>query len=275
MKTISRTIKHDEVLGLEAFCLQGYAQPFPKHFHDYYVLGFVVSGERELLCNGLNLQVFPGNLLIFNPRDNHECVSTSRAPLLHYLGFNILKKRMEETGESCLPQFKPTVFSDESAGSNFLELYQLIMQPSDELRKEELFYVLFSRLFGKYAHTSLQSRPLRSSQIKEACEYLESHASETITLDDICQRVSVSKSSLIRSFSKQLGLTPHSYLMSIRVKEAQTFLKQGIPPSLAALKSGFADQAHFSNVFNRLTGLTPGSYQNVFLKKAPSSNDSN
>ena len=268
------------MLGLEAFCLQGYAQPFPRHFHDYYVLGFVVSGERELLCNGLNLQVFPGNLLIFNPRDNHECVSTSRAPFLHYLGFNILKKRMEEismelTGESCLPQFKPTVFSDESACNAFLELHRLIMQRSDELRKEELFYVLFSRLFRKYAHTSLQSRPLRSSQIKAVCEYFESHASETITLDDICQRVSVSKSSLIRSFSKQLGLTPHSYLMSIRVKEAQTFLKQGIPPSLAALKSGFADQAHFSNVFNRLTGLTPGSYQNVFLKKAPSSNESN
>lgn len=275
MKTISRTIRHDEVLGLEAFCLQGYAQPFPKHFHDYYVLGFVVSGERELICNGLNLKLSPGYLLIFNPRDNHECVSASRAPFLHYLGFNILKKRMEEismelTGESYLPQFKPTVFSDESACSAFLELHRLITQRSDELRKEELFYVLFSRLFGKYTHTSLQSRPLRSSQIKEACKYLESHASETITLDDICQRVSVSKSSLIRSFSKQLGLTPHGYLMS----EAQTFLKQGIPPSLAALKSGFADQAHFSNVFNRLTGLTPGSYQNVFLKKAPSSNDS-
>ena len=28
MKTISRTIKHDEVLGLEAFCLQGYRE-FP------------------------------------------------------------------------------------------------------------------------------------------------------------------------------------------------------------------------------------------------------
>lgn len=166
-------------------------------------------------------------------------------------------------------------FSDESACNAFLELHRLIMQRSDVLRKEELFYVLFSRLCGKYTHTSLQSRPLRSSQIKEACEYLESHSSETITLDDICQRLSVSKSSLIRSFSKQLGLTPHSYLMSIRIKEAQTFLKQGIPPSRAALKSGFADQAHFSNVFNRLTGLTPGSYQNVFLKKAPSSNDSN
>ena len=49
METFSRTIRHDEVLGLEAFCLQGYAQPFPRHFHDYYVLGFVVSGERELL----------------------------------------------------------------------------------------------------------------------------------------------------------------------------------------------------------------------------------
>ena len=46
---------------------------------------------------------------------------------------------MELTGESCLPQFKPTVFSDESAGSTFLELHQLIMQRSEELRKEELF----------------------------------------------------------------------------------------------------------------------------------------
>ncbi|WP_370746270.1 helix-turn-helix domain-containing protein [Parasutterella sp.] len=45
-------------------------------------------------------------------------------------------------------------------------------------------------------------------------------------------------------------------------------------PSEAAMKSGFADQAHFSNVFNRLTGLTPGSYQKIFLKKAHSSNDS-
>lgn len=279
METISRTIRHDEVLGLEAFCLQGYAQPFPRHFHDYYVFGLMVSGERELLCNGLELQLSPSNLLIFNPRDNHECVSTAASPLLHYLGFNISEERMKEislelTGESFLPQFKPTVFSDESAESAFLELHQLIMQDTDELRKEELFFVLFSRLFRKYTHTSLRSRPLRSAQIKEACDYLESHASETITLDDICQRVSVSKSSLIRSFSKQLGLTPHSYLMSIRVKKAQLLLKQGVASSEAAIKSGFADQAHFSNVFNRLTGLTPGSYQNIFLKKAPSSNDS-
>lgn len=279
METISRTIRHDETLGLEAFCLQGYAQPFPRHFHDYYVLGFMVSGERELLCNGLKLQLSPSNLLIFNPRDNHECVSTVGSPLLHYLGFNIAEERMKEisselTGERWLPQFKPTVFSDESAESAFLELHQLVMQSSDELRKEELFFVLFSRLFRKYAQASLRSRPLRSSQIKEACDYLETHTSETVKLDDICQRVSVSKSSLIRSFSKQLGLTPHSYLMSIRVKKAQLLLKQGVAPSEAAIKSGFADQAHFSNVFNRLTGLTPGSYQNIFIKKAPSTNDS-
>ena len=258
METISRTIRHDEVLGLEAFCLQGYAQPFPRHFHDYYVLGFVVSGERELLCNGLNLQVFPGNLLIFNPRDNHECVSTSRAPFLHYLGFNILKKPMEEismelTGDELSSAIQtncffltnpPAMLSWNCTGSS-------CSVPMNS-GKKSCFYVLFSRLFRKYAHTSLQSRPLRSSQIKEACEYLESHASETITLDDICQRVSVSKSSLIRSFSKQLGLTPHSYLMSIRIKEAQTFLKQGIPPSRAAFKKAALPIKRISQTY--LTG---------------------
>ena len=142
---------------------------------------------------------------------------------------------------------------------------QIILDSSD---------VLFSRFFEKDAHSSVLSRPLRSFQIKQACDYLEEHASEAVTLDDICQKVAVSKSSLIRSFSKQLGLTPHSYLLNIRIKRAQGLLKQGIPPSLVALKSGFADQAHFSNVFNRLTGLTPSSYQNIFIKKASPRHDS-
>ncbi|MFR8015033.1 helix-turn-helix domain-containing protein [Parasutterella sp.] len=56
--------------------------------------------------------------------------------------------------------------------------------------------------------------------------------------------------------------------------KARIYVKQGIPPSLVALKSGFADQAHFSNVFNRLTGLTPSSYQNIFIKKASPRHDS-
>ena len=280
MEPLSRTIRHDETLKVDAYCLKCYLQPFPKHFHDYFVFGYIVSGERELLCNGLRFHLSPNNLLIFNPQDTHECDPVAGSPLLHYLGFNISEERMKEisfelTCKNPLPNFNPTAFSDEKSESAFLELHQLVLQGSNDLRKEELFYVLFSRLFEKNAHSSMLSRPLQSFQIKDACDYLEEHASEAVTLDDICQRVAVSKSSLIRSFSRQLGLTPHSYLMSIRIKEAQTFLKQGIPPSRAALKSGFADQAHFSNVFNRLTGLTPGSYQNVFLRKAPSSNDSN
>ena len=273
MEPLSRTIRHDETLEVEAYCLKGYLHPFPRHFHDYYVFGYILSGERELLCNGLSFHLSPHNLLIFNPRDNHECVSASCSPLLHYLGFNISEERMkavsfELTGKDSPPEFKPTVFSDESAGSAFLELHQLVMQSSDDFRTEELFYVLFSRLLEKNAHSSMLSQRLRSFQIKEACNYLEDHAPEAVTLDDICHRVAVSKSSLIRSFSRQLGLTPHSYLLSIRIKRAQVLLKQGIAPFLVALNSGFTDQAHFSNVFSRLTGLTPGNYQNIFLKKA-------
>lgn len=54
MESLSRTIRHDEALKLEAYCLKNYLQLFPRHFHDYYVFGFIVSGERELLCNSLS-----------------------------------------------------------------------------------------------------------------------------------------------------------------------------------------------------------------------------
>lgn len=112
MESLSRTIRHDEALKLEAYCLKNYLQLFPRHFHDYYVFGFIVSGERELLCNSLSFHLSPHNLLIFNPRDNHECVSATYSPLLHYLGFNISVKRMkaissELTGKNSLPEFNP------------------------------------------------------------------------------------------------------------------------------------------------------------------------
>ena len=40
----TRTIHYDAELAIEAYWLQNVLEPFPDHFHDYYLIG---SSRRE------------------------------------------------------------------------------------------------------------------------------------------------------------------------------------------------------------------------------------
>ena len=55
--------------------------------------------------------------------------------------------------------------------------------------------------------------------------------------------------------------------LNIRIGEAKKLLEQGLPPIEAALQTGFSDQSHFTNYFNRFIGLAPGVYREIFLAK--------
>lgn len=68
-----RTVKYDAGLNLEAYHFQGIMQKFPNHFHEYYVIGFIEKGHRHLSCGNKEYTIAPGDLILFNPRDNHAC----------------------------------------------------------------------------------------------------------------------------------------------------------------------------------------------------------
>ena len=73
MKKETRTVVYDDELRLEAYRFEGIVQPFPNHFHEYYVIGFVESGERCLSCKNKEYVIKKGNVILFNPGDNHAC----------------------------------------------------------------------------------------------------------------------------------------------------------------------------------------------------------
>jgi transcriptional regulator GlxA family with amidase domain len=71
---------------------------------------------------------------------------------------------------------------------------------------------------------------------------------------------------LLRSFTKQNGISPYSYLESIRIGKAKKLLEQGIAPIDVAIQTGFTDQSHFTNFFKKFIGLTPKQYMNIYIK---------
>ena len=94
---------------------------------------------------------------------------------------------------------------------------------------------------------------------------MEMHFKERIYLDQICRCAGLSKSTLLRAFTKSKGVTPYRYLETIRINEAKKLLAEGMTPVEAAIETGFSDQSHFSNYFNQFIGLTPGIYREIFL----------
>ena len=76
-----RIVCYDEQLKLEAYRFQGYQRSFPNHFHEYYVLGFVEDSQRLLTYQNREYLVEEGDLLLFNPRDNHSCRQVGDRPI--------------------------------------------------------------------------------------------------------------------------------------------------------------------------------------------------
>ena len=76
MNRETRTVCYDEDLNMEAYHLEGLVRPFPSHFHEHYVIGYVEEGRRHLKCGTREFLVRPGDVILFNPGDSHCCIKT-------------------------------------------------------------------------------------------------------------------------------------------------------------------------------------------------------
>ncbi len=272
MKNEVRTVVYDEALGVEAYRFEGIVQPFPNHFHEYYVIGLVEAGERALSCKNQEYAIKQGDILLFNPGDNHACVQSDDGTL-DYRGLNITKEVMldlaeEVTGKRELPGFSRPVIRDEEAACYLWPLHELIMSGSGEFSKEEDLLLLLSLLIQHYAQPFERCIPECGAAIEQACAFMEDHYAEHIALEQICRRAGSSKSTLLRAFTRSKGVTPYRYLENIRIGRAKKLLEQGASPLEAALQTGFSDQSHFTNYFSRFIGLSPGVYRDIFWGKS-------
>ena len=272
MKKEIRTVVYDEELRIEAYCFEGIVQPFPKRFHEYYVIGFIEGGERRLTCRSREYDICRGDVLLFNPGDSHACVQ-SDGGVFNYRGFNLSKEVMAElaeelTGKKELPGFSENVIHDKEAVCYLRPLHEMVMEGCAEFGKEENLLLLLGLLIQRYGHPFEECIPECGAETERACSFMEQHYAEHIYLDQICRCAGLSRSTLLRAFAKCKGVTPYSYLENIRIGAAKKLLEQGVSPAEAAIRTGFSDQSHFTNYFSRFIGLAPGVYRDIFLKKS-------
>lgn len=268
MKKEIRTVVFHDRLRLESCRFTGIEQPFPNHFHDHYVIGYIEGGRRSLTCRNRTRVIQKGDLILFNPGDSHGCTQTGNDALTYRslnVPRNVMQKLAEDvTGSHDLPGFSPNVITDEEAVYCLIPLHEMLMGGGCEPGWEEKLLFLLSILIQKYSRPFQQCIPACRDEIEKVCAYMEQNYAGHITLDQLCRCAGLSKSTLLRAFTKSKGVTPYSYLENIRIGRAKQLLEQGVSPVEAALQTGFSDQSHFTNYFTRFIGLPPGSYRRMF-----------
>ena len=98
--------------------------------------------------------------------------------------------------------------------------------------------------------------------LRPVTEYIQSHYSEDITVEGLAAMIGKSPSRFRSQFGRTFGISPGSYITATRLNAARRLLEttDKLVSEIAA-ETGFWDQSHFTKIFKRERGVTPGEYR--------------
>ena len=251
-----RLITDNLFCEVEAYELDQIHSALPRHFHTHYALG----DEDVFLSRG--------DVILLNPGDRHSC-SPLAGKALKFTGLNMSESFFEKIfqdhmQEDCRPLFSEKAVSDTGLAQCVRKIHAMVCERPMERRLPECADYLFQILFERCKGEARSGNAREKNAVSSMCHYMDSRYAEPISLAALSQISGLSKSTLTRCFERQMKISPYGYLTNVRIRQAKRFLACGLSPSDVAMRTGFADQSHFTNRFRQHTGLTPGEYRKIF-----------
>ena len=109
---------------------------------------------------------------------------------------------------------------------------------------------------------SARVSPLPKWRLRRVVDYVEAHISEAISLADLAAAAGLSRTHFTAQFRLATSCRPHDFILLQRIGAAERLLLQTSRELLdIALTVGFQTQAHFSTVFKRFIGESPGRWR--------------
>lgn len=283
MREEIRTYYCDSEFGIEVCHFQQIKHDFPIHFHEYYIVGVIENDcretpweEREILMELVyDKKPHPlraGDILLCNPYDCHSCRHLGNGYYSYYnvaIRPDVMRNVLQcIRGREALPDFSRQVIQNDELQCLVREMYEAVKGNEGRFLKEELLFSIVDTLFEQNAGQGDEWEETGVS-LDCICAYIEEHFDSHMDLDMLGGMFGYSKYHLIRVFSREKGISPHGYLESIRIKRAKLLLREGCAPGIAAQKTGYYDQSHFTKVFKRIVGLTPRQFIRYNRKPLP------
>ncbi|MDB5090106.1 MAG: helix-turn-helix protein [Mucilaginibacter sp.] len=255
-----------------------------------FSIKFVFSGNENYSIGRRNLSIYPDSFLILNKGTNYTSAVDCTVPVHSFsISFDekfmdnfkncwqlkddtLLKPNYNNRQES---EFSETIYPFK--GDLFFNIkhlkYHLDHGVQDEmLINEYLHHCLISyfkiyneEIFQKAERLNFLNRSTKIEILRRlnlAKEYLYTNYNQNISLDDLAEYSCLSVNHLLRTFKQAFYLTPHQFLVQLRLQRAQVLLKNtDYPVNEIVSLIGFECPSSFIRLFREHFQTTPLKYR--------------
>jgi AraC family transcriptional regulator len=236
--------------------------------HAETTIAAVTAGSFQYRTQAGSATLVPGALLLGNAGNCFEC------------------GHEHAQGDRCLAfHFAPAFFESVAAGvpgARQARFSRISVPPASELigllaeaevaRDEHdvaALEELATRLAGAVLTlvgedvTSTRRPTMRDERrITTAVRRIETQVDERLGLNALAGNAAMSPYHFLRTFRQVTGMTPHQYVLHVRLHRAARRLRASVDPvSMIAFEAGFDDLATFNRRFRRLIGMTPSAFR--------------
>ena len=253
------------VPGLELVSASYADRRFPIHAHPEFVVGAISGGSERLTIGGRDRLLRPGDTLFLNPGEMHANASIG-AERLRYSVFYIPEALLQDalTTADGVPS---NLGSFPASSSSSTELYRLVAgahaalrSSADALEQQSAFVRLATGLAHHCGISQARTAVAYNAKVARALDYMHDQFRLNPSLSMLAEVAGLSACHLLRSFTRQVGLSPVAYRNLLRVMAARESLRSGETLAASAIDAGFADQSHMTRAFQKVLGATPGRY---------------
>lgn len=265
------------------------------HYHNYYQVCYVVSGELLHRQDNDTVTLSAGDAFIVPPGFTHSLHFNNANTEMYSLAF-------EETlfapgfPQSNAYQFLASLQTKAAAADrnsvrlrvslnrsqrrlieNLLDC--MIRQQQDDCPAglsaapsltAAIIYVLAQSYYQQPQNTSeLDELAIYNSSLQQCVSYIDRHFREPVSLTDLSKRFGLSRSSFCSVFPQFAGMPLRKYIAHKRIKEAQVLIRScpGKSISQIATEVGYNDDSTFYRNFLQITGMAPSKYKTIFIRR--------
>lgn len=112
------------------------------------------------------------------------------------------------------------------------------------------------------------NREVSEDKLTAIDDYVASHITEKITVEDLAQLVHFHPNYFIKYFTKYYGVPPHKYITHKKIEYSKNLLTEtDLTLEDIAEKLKYNSSFHFSSVFKKNTGFSPSIFRNMNNKR--------
>ena len=242
---------------------------FSKHIHDNtYMIGISISGDSTFHIEGISYEVNENEICIIPPNIVHSCTPFQSTKDWKFLNFHTSQDFLQKIANTICDEntnfsFQKYFIKDEELSSYLKNIIYATL--NEEVIYEEDTLNFLTMLLETYATFDKNIREIKNEKFELLFKYLENenYCLKHLDFYKMAGIMNMNPYYFHRSFSKTIGLTPQTFINSLRVSKARKLLEKYDSLAEVALQSGFYDQAYFTKQFKKYYGVTPKNYKKI------------